>query len=105
MNERQERSPCPKRAMQWTGVRQSSDRGKQPDMTWGVGACASGFGRGAKIGGRRDWGGGGSIRKNGDLPNEKASEGRWLRGWRGNREGGEGGTLETKRRKLFCCEI
>ena len=51
MNERQERSPCPKRAMQWTGVRQSSDRGKQPDMTWGVGACACGFGRGAKIGG------------------------------------------------------
>ena len=41
MNERQERSPCPKRAMQWTGVRQSSDRGKQPDMTWGVGACVS----------------------------------------------------------------
>ena len=55
MNERQERSPCPKRAMQWTGVRQSSDRGKQPDMTWGVGACACGFGRGAKIGvGKRE---------------------------------------------------
>ena len=57
--------------------------------------CVCGFGWGGKdqrTSDREE--GGGSIRKNGDLPNEKAREGRWGRD--GAEIGREGGSFENE---------
>ena len=73
------------------------ERGKQqPDMTWGVGGGACGFGRGGKDRWKRRRG---SLRKNGDLPNEKARVGEGGYGGDGAEIGREG---LSRTRKLLC---